>query len=196
MSYKEQEHIKETEQDTACSMHYHDTNLDIEESFRDVAAKEEEKQHIVSNRLKELVEYAGVFTQKKSGKDILSIETGRKLQILCSICTCSVHKLPLIFGTVYSIVFGLIDGTIFDALVRSPACYDYAISRSEAIFSKLGIKSFLENNNNPERVLSGNLIMDASTKEGHHVVVKLVSTLDLDSSVRLRALHTDITNSS
>ena len=63
LSYKEQEHIKETEQDTACSMHYHDTNLDIEESFRDVAAKEEEKQHIVSNRLKELVEYAGVFTR-------------------------------------------------------------------------------------------------------------------------------------
>ena len=167
---------------------------ETEEVYRDHLAKNENKQNIVSENLKDLIEYADEYTTIKSGKTTLSIETGRKLHMLHSVCNCSKNKLPLILGTVLSIFFGLIDGEIFDTIIRTASCYETAIDRAASVFEHIGDQTFSPYSASPNRIKCANLIMDASTKQGHQVVVKLVSTLDIEDTVQLKALMTDITD--
>ena len=46
----------------------------------------------------------------------------------------------------------------------------------------------------PNHIKCGNLKMDASTKQGHQVVVKVVRTLNIVDTVQLKALMTYITD--
>ena len=123
----------------------------------------------IEEKLINLITEANVLTEVINGKPTPSIVTGLLVQDLISNCGCSMSKMPMIIATVLTMFFGLVKTDVFEELLRAPDTYALA---SERVFN--GRRRFTDRND-PDAILNGYLILDASNKKNKGLVVKPIN---------------------
>lgn len=71
----------------------------------------------VGSKVARLIEEASVYTEKINGEKCVSIVSSLHIQDLISNCGCSVEKIPMIIGTVLSMLFGDVGETNCSSIV-------------------------------------------------------------------------------
>jgi hypothetical protein len=143
----------------------------------------------VGNKVAKLIAGAKVYTENVNGEECVSIMSGLHIQDLISNCGCSVEKLPIIIGTVISMLFGDIGDNNYSATHNS---YATASERTSLLVVTEISKRFLERTSE-DRVMYSTLILDASNKKGKGCVGKIVIFVGVDGVVKQLALRLDTT---
>ena len=128
----------------------------------------------IGEKLLDLITEANVLTEVINGKPTLSIVTGLLVQDLISNCGCSMSKMPMIIATVLTMFFGLVKTDVFEELLRAPDTYALASERAAEIVVFNGRRRFTDRND-PDAILNGYLILDASNKKNKGLVVKPIN---------------------
>jgi type II secretory pathway component PulJ len=127
----------------------------------------------------------------------LTPRAGLLARHLTTSCLLSLEKIPEACATVLFMMFGDLSEEAMGALCRSAKAYSAGIERANFVDRYCQKADFCRTNEEPlrpESVLHGCLIQDASDKAGKHLVMKCAATLNVNGSVALRALDTDVTH--
>ena len=146
----------------------------------------------IGNKVALLIAEAKVYTENVNGEECVSIASGLHIQDLISNCGCSVEKLPMIVGTVLSMLFGDVGDNNYSAIVKSHNTYAIASERTSLLVVTEISKRFLDRAAE-ERVMHSTLILDASNKKGKGCVGKIVIFVGVDGVVKQLALRLDTT---
>ena len=146
----------------------------------------------IGSKIVELVNKVGAYNENINGEECLSIVSGLLIQDLISNCGCSVEKLPMIIGTVLTMLFGEIDEDTYSILVKAHSTYALASERTSLV-AVLEVKKRFADRDAENRVLYSWLILDASNKKGKGCVGKIVMFVGFDGIVRQLALRLDTT---
>lgn len=153
---------------------------------------DEPQEKSVGEKVIELITEAGCYTETINGEGCTSIVTGLLIQDLISNCGCSVEKLPLIVGTVVTMLFGDVGDDKYSSIVKSHNTYALASERT-ALLAVLEIRQRFVDREAANRILYSYLIIDASNKKGKGCVGKIIFYVGLDGVVRQLALRLDTT---
>ena len=134
----------------------------------------------------------GCYTENINGEECISITSGLLVQDLISTCGCSAEKIPLIIGTVLTMLLGDIDRESYSSIVKSHNTYALATERT-ALLAVIEVSEIFINREAKNRVLNSWLILDASNKKGKGCVGKIITLVSSDSIVRQLALRLDTT---
>jgi hypothetical protein len=146
----------------------------------------------IGNKVAQLIAEAKVYTENVNGEECVSIVSGLHIQDLISNAGCSVEKLPMIIGTVVSMLFGDIGDANYSAIVKSHNTYAIASERTSLLVVTEISKRFIDRTAD-DRVMYSTLILDASNKKGKGCVGKIVIFVGIDGVVKQLALRLDTT---
>jgi hypothetical protein len=146
----------------------------------------------IGDKLLKLITEANCYTEKINGERCTSLVRGLLIQDLISNCGCSVEKLPLIVGTVITMLFGDVGDDIYASIVKSHNTYALALERT-SLLVVLEIRQRFVDRSSQKRILYAHLIIDASNKKGKGCVGKIIVYVGLDGIVRQLALRMDTT---
>lgn len=112
-----------------------------------------------------LIGEAKSYIREINWEECVSIVSGLLLQDLISNCGCSVEKLPLIIGTVLTMLFGGLDDKVYSSIIKSHNTYALASERT-ALLVVLEVRRRFVDRDAEGRILYAYLILDASNKKG------------------------------
>jgi hypothetical protein len=153
---------------------------------------EESETSSIGSKVARLIGQASVYTEKINGEQCVSIVSGLNIQDLISNCGCSVEKIPMIIGTVLSMLFGDIGETNYSSIVKSHNTYAIASERTSLLVVSEVSQRFVDRSAQ-NRLLYSTLILDASNKKGKGCVGKIVICVGIDGVVKQLALQLDTT---
>ena len=146
----------------------------------------------IGEKVLKLITEASCYTERINGERCTSLVTGLLIQDLISNCGCSVEKLPLVVGTVITMLFGDVGDEIYASIVKSHNTYALASERT-SLLVVLEIRQRFVERTSEKRILYAHLIIDASNKKGKGCVGKIIVYVGLDGIVRQLALRMDTT---